>query len=266
MRRGRAAAPDRKLFAHAVADTLAASESAAHGSGTAAKSFLLTQLRLTAGDDEVAKIAPLLTDNALADDAAQALISINTPSVAPAIRAALPNAKDSAKVTVIAALGNLRDSAAAPEILKSVADADPAIQNAALHALANIGDEAVAPALAKAANADEWHNRSQGVQATLLLARRLAEAGKKNESAALLRELIKTRDSDKERHIQCAALNILTSALGEEAFDDLKTALKSASPDVKATALQLASNLPGPGITARWVRGTHRQRRSENAR
>src|SRR6185295_1496870 len=238
---------DRKLFAQTVAGELAGE------AGPQVKAFLLTQLRITAGDEQIAAIAKTLSNADLADHAAQTLISIKSPAVAPAVRAELANAKGPARVTVITTLGTLRDKDAAAEIMKDAESADAAVKNAAIHALAAIGDASAAPALAKAANVEDWYNRSQATQAQLLLAQRLVETGKKEEGAALCRELIKTRTSAKEAHVQCAALNVLAMALGEGAFDDLKTALKGDNNEVRAAALSIAGSIPGLGVTKRWA-------------
>ncbi len=239
---------DRKLFAQTVAAELRGN------AGPQAKAFLLTQLRLTAGDEQVADIAKLLSDTELSDHAAQTLLTIRTPSVAPALRAALASAKGPAHVTVITAIGNLRDKGAVIELLKDAESADSAIKNSALHALANIGDPASAPALAKAASVEALSERSQATQATLLLAQRLAEAGKNDDAAKICRDLMKMApvEGEKNNHIQCAALNILSTALVEGAFDDLKAALKNESADVRAASLKIAGAVPGETVTRRW--------------
>lgn len=238
---------DRKLFAETVAAQLSGD------AGPLVKSYLLTQLRFTAGDEQVGAIAKLLTEPELADHAAQTLLTIHSASVAPALRGALANAKGAARVTVLTTLGALQDKDSAAEIMKDADSADAATKNAALHALASIGDASAAPALAKAASVEDWYNRSQATQAILMLAQRLVELGKKDEAAALCRDLIKTRSGEKERHVQCAALNILAKALGEGAFDDLKAALKHESIEVRAAALNIAAAIPGVGVTKRWA-------------
>ncbi|MEI6234099.1 MAG: HEAT repeat domain-containing protein [Planctomycetota bacterium] len=237
----------RKLFAQTVASEL---------SGTfhpQVKVYLLIQLRITAGDEQVADIAKLLTDTELSDHAAQTLLTIRTPSVASALRTALATLKDGPRVTVINALGALRDTSAAADILKDASSADVDIRNAALRALAAIGDSAVAPAMAKAASVENWNDRNQALQSALALAQRLVELGKKSDAASVCRTLMKSQITPRESHLQCAALNILASAESEAAFDDLKAALKSESPEVRATATALAASMLGAPLTLRWA-------------
>ena len=221
-----------------------------------AKIFLLIQLRLTAGDDEVPAIAKLLGEAEVSEPAAQTLLTINTPAARNAVRAALANVKGFQRAVVITALGNLRDKQAAAEILKDAESADEVVRNAALHALANIGVAAVAPALKKAVDAagmDKGYERSQATQAQITLAQRLVEDGKKDAAANLSRELIQTRTDPKESYVQCAALNVLASALGQGAFGDIKAALSSESAEVRAAARNLAVALPGEAATGIWA-------------
>ena len=239
---------DRKLFAQAIASELSGN------APSQVKAFLLVQLRLAAGDEQVADIAKLLSDKELSDQAAQTLLTIRTPSVAAALRTALATVKEGPRVTVIDALGSLRDKDSAAEILKDAESADVAVKNAALRALAVIGDADAAPAMAKAAKVDNGGDRGQALQAALTLAQRLVELGKKSEAAAICRSLTKTEIGiSKESHLQCAALNILASADAGAAFDDLKAALQNESPEVRATALGIAGAIPGKEVTLRWA-------------
>ncbi len=242
---------DRKAFAQAAANAIADG-----GISSGGKIFLLTQLRLSAGDEQVPQVAKVLGEKELSEHAAQTLMTIGSSAAKAALRGALGSVKDTARVNVIAALGALRDKEAAADIAKDLDSADAAVKDAALHALANIGDAAAAPALKKAADAageDKWYEHNQLTQAQLTLAQRLVESGNKDAGVALARELIQSRNNPKERHVQCAALNILASALGEGAFDDLKAAVKSESNEVRAAALTIAAALPGEAVTKRWV-------------
>lgn len=242
---------DRKAFAQAAANAVADG-----GISSGGKIFLLTQMRLTAGDDQVPQVAKALGEKELSEHATQTLMTIGSTAAKAALRGALANLKDTARVNVITALGALRDKEAAADIAKDLDSADVTIKDAALHALANIGDASAAPALKKAADAageDKWYERNQITQAQLTLAQRLVESGNKDAGVALARELIQSRNNPKERHVQCAALNILASALGEAAYDDLKAGVKSDSNEVRAAALNIAAALPGEAVTKRWV-------------
>ncbi len=238
---------ERKLFAQTAAAELSG------GAQPMVKAFLLEQLRLTAGDEQVAPIAALLTDQELSDHALQTLMTIRTASVGAALRAALATAKDGPRATVISALGRLGDKEAAVAILKDAENPDADVRNAALLALAKIGDVSAAPAMLKAAGGDNWSNRNQALQAALTLAQRLVELGKKAEAANVCRSLAKFQIAPKESNLQCAALNILASAEAEAAFEDLKAALKSESNEVRATALSIAAAIPGAAVTQRWA-------------
>lgn len=242
---------DRKAFAQAASAALGDG-----GNSSGGKIYLLTQLRLTAGDEQVEQIAKALGEKELSEHAAQTLITIGSSAAKGALRGALGNVKGSERVNVIAALGALRDKEAAGGIAKDIESAEPEVKDAALHALANIGDASAAPALKKAADAageDKWYEHNQITQAQITLAQRMVESGNKDAAVALCRELIQTRNNAKERHVQCAALNILAAALGEAAFDDLKAGVKSESNEVRAAALNLASALPGEAVTKKWV-------------
>ncbi|NQT53505.1 DUF1080 domain-containing protein, partial [bacterium] len=154
------------------------------------------------------------------------------------------------RLTLVRALGQRRVAAAVPALLKDATAQDTTMRLVALGALANIGDPAATAALAKAADAKPGYERTKATSFYLLLAQRLAEAGKKPESAAICRGLIKTRPVPRERHVVSAALSVLAQAIGGDAVADLMAAADSPDKQLRAAALRLVRSVPGEAITA----------------
>ncbi len=84
------------------------------------------------------------------------------------------------------------------------------------------------------------------------LARELASAKSKKQRIELCRKLMK--DNPDDYFLQAAVLKQLVSMLGAAAFDDLLAAVVHRDERLRATAVKLAAELPGPDVTAKWVK------------
>ena len=217
------------------------------------KAFFIQQLRLMACPQAVAALKEVLLAEALCEDASHALVSIGGDEARAALREALPKAEGKCRLTILQNLGILRDAASAPAILKAAGDPDREVRLTALYALANIGDAAATETLLRAAGAASAYERAGATDSVLLLARRLAEAGKKKEAEHIYRTLWKTRDDPKDRHVRCAALKGLGAVVGAEAVGDLAEAMKSEDPQIRAAAAEAALEMPGEDVTAKWI-------------
>jgi HEAT repeat protein len=238
---------ERKLFSETLVKQL--------GSGLppAVKGFLLMQLQLAGGPEAIAPIGAFLTDKDLCEYAAQALLAMKDKAAVPVFQDALPKATGGCRLTIIQALGVLRAAKGIQAVHKALGDEDRDVRLAAAFALANSADPAAADPLLKAAEAETLYERSQATDAALLLARRLGEAGEGKVGERLCRQLLKTRTTDADLHVRCAALAALAAAAGADAMDDVLAAMSSDNPDFQAAGIAAAIAMPGEKATQRWV-------------
>lgn len=145
---------------------------------------LIQELQAVGGVEVVETLGKLLTDEALCEPAAQALVAIGS-GAAEQFRKALPTVKGSCRLTVVQNLGVVRDAESADALKPMLADTDLAIRQAAAWALANIGDASSVDVVIKYAEGSQGWEKIKATKARLLLAERLEAAGKKAEAKRL---------------------------------------------------------------------------------
>lgn len=169
------------------------------------QTFLCQELQAAGTKEAVPGLARLLADEALCEPAAQALLAI-VDGAAEAFRAALPKAAGACRLTILQGLGTLRDAASAEAFRAALGDTDREIRIAGGWGLARIASPAEAAVLLKAADGAEGWERIQATKHVLVMAERLAAAGKEQESRAIYEHLHTTRTDPSERYIQILAL------------------------------------------------------------
>jgi HEAT repeat protein len=195
----------RRLLARTLASQL--------GSGKhskAVKAFFIRELRAIGGKEAVDALGQQLLDDELCGDAAQALLTIHD-GVAPRFRRALEKSKGRNRVTLIQALGVLRDAEAVAVLKKALTDEDRDVRRTAAWALANLGDASSADALIKSADRAEGWERTEATTACLLLAERLVTSNQKPQASRIYAHLRDTRTDPKERHVREAAERALSA-------------------------------------------------------
>jgi HEAT repeat protein len=207
------------------------------------KAFICRQLQLCGRAEEVSALAKLLESERLCEPATQALLAIDAPQATAALRSALAGAKGVRRMTIVKALGRQRDQASAAAVRPDAADPDPEMRLVALYALANMGDAGAADVLLKAAEAKSPYERSQAVEACLLLARRLGEQGRAKDAENVYRRLLGGSKSPEQVHVRSAALDGLAELLGAGALPDVMAALESDEPDYRVPAARTAVRL-----------------------
>lgn len=217
------------------------------------KAFLIEQLKYVGKNASVAPLQGLLADERLCEPATQTLLVVRTPEAAAAIAKALPDAKGKNLVTIVRALGVLREKSAAKAILPHAASDDTVLRQTASYALANIGETSAADVLAKAADAKTGYERSVGTRNYLLLAQRLAEAGDKDACAKICRGLMAARTGPRDSGAFTAALATLATGLGGAALPDVLTAVDSKDLAIREAALQVLGGIEGPDVAAQLV-------------
>lgn len=138
--------------------------------------YLIRELQVAGGEEVVETLGKLLTDEALCEPAAQALVAIGH-GAAEQLRNALPTAKGKCRLTIVQNLGVVGDARSVGALQEAVGDEDREIRLAAAWGLANIGDAGSTDLLLKAAEAEDGWERIQMTKACLLLAEKLRAAG-----------------------------------------------------------------------------------------
>jgi HEAT repeat protein len=238
---------ERRMFAAALAKALGAARD------KEVKAFLMAQLQLAGGDESVKTLAGYLSDERLAEPAAQALVAIKAVGTDRFILGALDRAPVRAKATLLRALGELHSRLAVKDLLAFAGQDDEAIRQAALFALAEIGDPAGEPALARVRVAASLEERSSAPTLYLRFARRLVESGQRTQGLRIARSLLMTHTAGGESVVAGEALALIVQVVGAAALPDLLAAADSPDTAFRGHALRLAATLPGPNVTAAWV-------------
>lgn len=208
------------------------------------KAYLIRQLAMVGEDEAVPVLAPLLAEQRFCEPATQALLHIGSPAAAAALAQALPAAQGGDRVTIIRALGQLRQVDAAQAVLPAAKDENQQVRLAAWYALANCGVAAADEALVAGTQADDLFIRSRAQRARLLLAGRLAEAGQQEAGEAIARQLLATPVTPATRQTVCAALTTLVDMVGDAAIPALVQAAQSPDWQVRGAALRLVAENP----------------------
>ncbi|HYA49405.1 MAG TPA: HEAT repeat domain-containing protein, partial [Burkholderiales bacterium] len=218
------------------------------------RAFLISQVQLAGKAESIKPLAVYLTDERLAEPAAQALLAVRAPGVEAAFLKALDAAPGAARVTVVKALGELRSREAAKKLIPLASSPDDSLRQTALVALANIGDPAAGPALERARLAAPLHERSEAPVLYLLYARRLVESGRAAEGLAAARAVLRYYTDPSESHVAASALGLIVAATKDRALPDLLAAMDSPSAKFRGAALELAGSIPGSEAAAEWVK------------
>jgi len=217
----------------------------------AAKGHLIGELRTLGRKESIGPVAALLKEKALCEPAAQTLVAIGSAEAAAALREAVPKLKGNERVTVIFALGRLRDRAAVPLLLKDAGNTEANVRHAALFALAEIGDPSAEAVLRKAATADDDGECERARHGLLRFATRLAENGDKPKAVAVCRSLFEQAGAD-DTDIAPGAFYELMGLLGkDEAVAEILTGLGHRNAKVRTAAQRAAMELRSSDATKR---------------
>lgn len=194
----------RAEFARTVASQLA-------GRPKGVQRYLIRQLQVAGGPEVADALGKALLDPDLCEPAAQALLAIGA-GAAEQFRAALPKVKGAGRLTVLQALGVLRDAKSANALRAAAGEGDRDVRLAAVWGLANIGDAASAGLILQAAGRCKGWERIQATKCCFLLAERLLAAGKKDPARKLLSHLRDNHRQPSQRYIRQAAERALAGA------------------------------------------------------
>jgi hypothetical protein len=169
------------------------------------RAYLCQELQWCGRDEACAALGKVLTDDILTDAATSALIAIGGERAASPLRAAAARAEGKARLNVIDALAVLADPKAAEIFDKALTDKDAEVRMAAAAGLARTAQADAAETLLKAAAAAQSWERTQLTKSCLVLAEKLAAAGKKPAAKQIYEKLKATRTSDAEEYLRDAA-------------------------------------------------------------
>jgi HEAT repeat protein len=175
------------------------------------KSFLCQELQWAGRREAVSALGKLLTDEALCDPAAMALVAIKDGAADP-LRAAFPNAQGRCRLTIVHSLAMLADAGSAGVFQEALKDGDREVRIAGGVGLAKLGDVAAIDRLLKAADVKPGWERVQATKNCLVLAEKLLAAGKKDEARRIYQHLRTTRTDPSEAYIREAADKALAAA------------------------------------------------------
>lgn len=210
------------------------------------KGHLLTELRTFGRSDSVAPVSRLLSVDELCGSAAQTLVSIGTKDASTALLKALPGMDGEGRVSVINALGRMKNAAVVERIRRDLESENPEIVYATVFALANSGDPAAEDALRAAASSKSDRKRRHAIHNLIRYAGRLKEEGHAREAATLCRWLI--GEHGKDSHVHCAGLAMLAETEGGKAAGEIIEAMASADAVVREAARKLLAGLPSGSL------------------
>jgi len=238
---------EREMFARALIESLDEAKD------NEVKAFLISQLQVAGKKESVKPLSRFLKDKRLCEPATQALLAIYTPDAEKALLKSLGSARDTNRITIVKALGEMKSRAASKKIIKYAESRDENLRRVALYALASIGDPDSERVLDKVLITASPYDRIIAPSLYLLYAERLAESGKKEHCLRICRKMIENYTSPQESQIQCTALSILAEAMGEDCFDDLLAIMGNPNKELRLRALELSKAIKAEEATARWV-------------
>lgn len=190
---------ERRMFAETLASQLGNPKYSKPVQGV-----LIRELQVAGGKEVASALGKQLQDDELCEYATQALLAIGD-GAGVQLRKALGKATGKNRLTLIQALGVVRDTDSLAELKKALAEPEGDVRIATAWALANIGDAGALEAVIKSADAAEGWERIQTTKACLLLAERLLARGKKGDAVRLYTRLSETRKDPAERYVREAA-------------------------------------------------------------
>ncbi|MDB5321944.1 MAG: hypothetical protein JWN40_3575 [Phycisphaerales bacterium] len=240
---------DRAVLARALAESLATA------SDWEIRTFLVNRLQEAGHDESVAALEPLLADEKVGLHAAAALERVGTPAAIAALEKSLPAATGGRRVAIVKSLAMLRAAGAAEEIRKSAADDDKALRMTALWALANLGDASARDLLVKALQVEKLGllDKTRLYDWTILDARRLAEAGKKQDAAAICAGLLDDSGDAHPRNVRIAAARSLVEIQGQAALEALLPLVQRGDVQFRVAVLDALARAPREEITPALV-------------
>jgi hypothetical protein len=169
------------------------------------RTYLCQELQWAGRDEACPALGAALMNEDLTDAAATALAAIGGERAASQLRNAAAKAQGKCRANIMDALATLDDPKSMDTLKQGLKDKDREVRIAAATGLANVGAADAADTLLATAGAATGWERTQLTKSCLVLAERLAAAGKKQEARRIYESLKKSRSDKSEAHIKHAA-------------------------------------------------------------
>jgi len=205
------------------------------------QAFILFQLQQIAGNEAVPAISAFLNDEYLSGRAARALGRIRTESASQALLSALPNAKNTAQLNIVQALGDAAYAPAAGAIEKLAGSGNAKLQKSVLYALGEIGAVSSQSVLTNAAKAVSYQfDNTNATSSYLQYLSRLNQNGQGAVAEKAALELINKATAANQTPIRSAGLKLYTDIKKREAVPVLvKETLRGTDSKYREAALAL---------------------------
>ncbi|MGI6461409.1 MAG: family 16 glycoside hydrolase [Candidatus Hydrogenedentales bacterium] len=213
------------------------------------KTFLMSMLQVCGSAEAVDALAGYLGDEVFVEPATQALLTIRTENVAPALKAAFEGAQGARAVTLMKALGELRQADAADKIVPFTRAEDRETRLVAYQALAEMGASLDLEPMGQAYEAAPPYEKAKLASYGLNFARRWAEAGNMEAAHAICDYL----RSHGQVTVRSAALATLIDIGHPSAQSLLLAAMDEPDPAYRAAALKFAARFPSTQATREWL-------------
>jgi HEAT repeat protein len=191
--------PGRTAERKLVAETLASQLDNAQLSKPA-RALLVREVQWIGVAASGPELAGLLEDEELGLPAVAALVAIG--GTGEWLRAALPKCKGRVRLALVQNLGVLRAGQAIEALRQAAGDEDRDVRLAAVWGLANLGEAGSIDLLLKAADTAAAYERIKATQACLVLAEKLAAAGRPGEARRIYTHLRDTRTDKPEAYLR----------------------------------------------------------------
>ncbi len=219
------------------------------------KSFFMSQLRLTGSDRAVRVLGNYLSNPLFCDEALTALGYIGSSSAAEIILRALRSETLPCAAQAMALLADIGPGSSVDLFSEWYSRGDVKEKRAALLAMAATGLPEAEKILMAAAAAASYRNEETGaVQALLSYARERGREGDIKRADKIASKIIKESRSSEQAGQRVAAMSLLVELKGNAALPLLLRAANDPDIAVRGGALLLATDMPGNGVTGRWIK------------
>jgi len=204
------------------------------------------RLVLLAGTEQVAPMASLLSEPALAHYALMVLARIPGPEVPRALRKALPTLNGAALLGAIGVLGERKDAEAVPLLADKAASPDIAVAEAAMHALALTGGPSAERAMLRVFMAAKPERKRAFAEAMLVRGEGLLASKNPARALTFYKAL---RNPEMPEPIQAAALRGVALAKGSGAVPLLLKELAGRAGPRRNMAASVLRTMAGSQVT-----------------
>lgn len=216
-----------------------------------ARRFACTQLAALGSDSALPAIAELLKDEDTVTFACLALTTYPSGAADKILRDALPASRGLARVQIVAALGDRRDTRAVAAIAAIVREKEFAPMRAGITALGKIGNPAARKALAELRRTTSPELERWFTEADLRIAEQLAAAGNRKAAAAIYELYIVPAQPAAVRRGAFAALSRSDKDGGEQR---IMNALRGSDETLRPVAIGLVRSVPSRTASTTFAR------------